>query len=363
VSTPEGSAIDKGRSDGATSEQRRALVFALVAAALFGASAPIAKRLLADVAALPLAGLLYVGCGVAALPFAARAFARREAPLRMGDVPLLAGVVGCGGVAGPLLLLYGLGRTSASAASLLLNLEAVFTTLVAVVVFREWIGRRGLGALGVIVAGCALCTFAAGGNTTSLAGPLAVAGACAMWAVDNNLTQRLSVRDPLAVVAVKGLTAGPISLALALLVHARWPSLKPALGALALGALAYGASLLFYVRASRVLGAARTGMLFAAAPFVGALLAIPIAHESPSLRLAIAAACIAAGVALLLTERHAHRHAHEPLDHEHLHTHDEHHQHPHRGDEGPEPHSHAHHHEPIVHAHPHASDVHHRHKH
>jgi drug/metabolite transporter (DMT)-like permease len=343
--------------------QRRAALFALVAAALFGASAPVAKRLLADVAPLPLAGLLYLGCGLIALPFAARAWSRREAPLRRADLPLLAGVVGCGGIAGPLLLLYGLEHASASAASLLLNLEAVFTTIIAVVIFREWIGRLGIAALIVIVAGCALCTFTVGGATKSLVGPLAVAGACLMWAIDNNLTQRLSLRDPLAVVAVKGLTAGPISLGLAAATGAPWPRLLPALVALALGAVAYGLSLLLYVRASRTLGAARTGMLFAAAPFAGAALALPIAGDAPSLRLGGAALFIGAGVALLLTERHEHHHIHEPIDHEHLHTHDEHHRHEHRGDEGPEPHSHPHRHDPLTHSHAHASDVHHRHKH
>jgi hypothetical protein len=133
--------------------------------------------------------------------------------------------------------------------------------------------------------------------------------------------------------------------------------------ALALGAVSYGVSLVLYVRAARALGAARTGMLFAVAPFVGALLAWPLDGERPSLRLGVAALLLGAGVALLLTERHAHRHTHEPLEHEHLHTHDEHHQHAHRGDEGPEPHSHPHHHAPLEHAHPHASDAHHRHKH
>jgi drug/metabolite transporter (DMT)-like permease len=344
----------------------RAALMALAAAALFGASAPVAKRLLAEVSPALLAALLYAGEGFMALPFAARAWKRREAPLRLADLPLLAGVVGFGGVAAPLLLLYGLQRTSATATSLLLNLEAVFTTAIAVVVFREWIGRRGLGALAVVVAGCALSTWAAGGaSTRTLFGPFAVAAACLCWAIDNNLTQRLSLKDPLAVVCVKGLGAAPIAFAIASLTHAisPWPSLPVIGGALALGAVSYGVSLSLYVRALRTLGAARTGVLFAAAPFVGAALAIPIAGEPPSLRVAGAALLIAAGVLLLLTEKHGHRHMHETLDHEHLHVHDEHHQHAHRGDEGPEPHAHRHHHEPIEHAHPHASDAHHRHKH
>jgi len=342
---------------------KRAALMALAAAALFGASAPVAKRLLAEVAPSMLAALLYAGAGLMALPFAARTWKRREAPLRAADLPLLAGVVGFGGVAGPLFLLYGLQRTSATLASLLLNLEAVFTTAIAVLVFREWIGRRGLAALAVVVGGCALSTWAAGGATRSLLGPVAVAAACLCWAIDNNLTQRLSLKDPLAVVCVKGLGAAPIAFAIAWATHAPRPPAFAAVGGLGLGALAYGVSLALYVRATRTLGAARTGVLFAAAPFVGAALAIPIAGEPPSLRVAGAALLIAAGVALLLTERHAHRHRHEPLDHEHLHTHDEHHQHAHRGDEGPEPHAHAHHHEPIEHEHAHASDVHHRHKH
>lgn len=341
----------------------RAALLALAAAALFGASAPVAKRLLADVAPSMLAALLYFGAGLVALPFAARAWRRREAPLRLSDVPLLCGVVGFGGVAGPLLLMVGLARTSATVGALLLNLEAVFTTVIAVVVFREWIGRRGLVALAVIVAGCVLSTWAAGGATRSPWGPICVAGACLAWAIDNNLTQRLSLKDPLAVVCVKGLGAAPIALVIARAAHASLPAARPLAGALALGALAYGVSLACYVRATRTLGAARTGMLFAAAPFVGAVLAVPIAGDRPSLRLAAAALLIVAGVALLVTERHEHAHRHEPLDHEHLHVHDEHHQHAHRGDEGPEPHSHPHHHEPLTHAHPHGSDAHHRHKH
>src|SRR5262245_9248329 len=178
---------------------------ALVAAALFGASAPVAKRLLAEIAPPMLAALLYAGAGLAALPFAARAWKRREAPLRVADLPLLAGVVAFGGVAGPLLLLYGLARTSATLASLLLHLGAVFAAALAVVVFRDGSGRRGLGARVGVVGGCAWPTWgAAGGATWSLFGPLAVAGACLCWAIDNNLTQRLSLKDPLAVVCVKG---------------------------------------------------------------------------------------------------------------------------------------------------------------
>jgi drug/metabolite transporter (DMT)-like permease len=344
---------------------RGAMALALLSAALFGASAPLAKRLLAELAPPTLAGLLYLGAGLFALPFALYTWARQrgEAPLRAADLPLAAAVVLVGGVAGPLLLLFGLQRTAASVSSLLLNLETVFTSALAVLFFGEWIGWRGIVALVVIVLGCAFSSFTAGGATGLWLGPLAVAGACLAWGIDNNLTQRLSLRDPLAVVALKGLGAAPISFAIASASGAAWPPARALLPALLIGAVCYGGSLVCYVRASRALGAARTGMLFAAAPFVGALLAWPLDGEAPTLRLLAAAALLLAGVALLLTERHAHRHRHDALAHEHLHTHDEHHQHAHRGDEGPEPHSHAHQHEPLEHAHPHASDAHHRHRH
>jgi drug/metabolite transporter (DMT)-like permease len=332
---------------------------ALFAAALFGLTAPVLKALGVAGAPLVTSGILYLGAGAVLLPFGRR----REAPLGRADFALVGGVILVGGVVAPALLLVGLQRASASAASLLLNLETVFTTLVAVLFFREWIGRRGVAALALIVGGAAALTFERGGATTSLVGPLAVAGACAAWGLDNNLTQRLSLRDPIAVVRWKGLGAGAISLGLGFLVGQRLPEWRAALATLAVGALGYGLSLVLYVGAQRSLGAARTGLLFATAPFAGALGALALDGDRPTAALGVAAAAMAGGVALLIAERHDHEHAHEALEHEHLHVHDEHHRHEHAGDAGPEPHSHPHRHEPLRHAHPHAPDLHHRHKH
>ncbi|HZS41722.1 MAG TPA: EamA family transporter [Polyangia bacterium] len=336
---------------------------ALVAAALFGASAPLVKWL--GVAGTPLvaSGILYLAAGVGLLPFRRRG----EAPLRRADWPLLAGVILVGGVLGPALLIFGLARASATATSLLLNLETVFTTILAVALFRESVGWRALAAMALIVAGAAALTFEQGGATRSLAGPLAVAGACACWGLDNNLTQRLSLRDPLAVVRWKGLCAGALSLAIGLAAGERLPAWRAAALVALVGAAGYGASLVLYVRALRSLGAARTGTLFATAPFAGALVAIALGGDRPSLVLGAAAAAMAGGVALLAFERHEHAHAHEALEHEHQHVHDEHHQHSHEGlgagEPGPEPHSHPHKHEPLTHSHPHSPDLHHRHKH
>jgi drug/metabolite transporter (DMT)-like permease len=275
-------------------------LMALAAAALFGATAPVAKALLAGVSPLVLAGLFYVGAGLGASLFAWRT----NAPLQRADTPWLAGIVVAGGVVGPSLLFYGLKRSSASATSLLLNLEAVFTTLLALAFFRERLGLRGFLALLLLVAGAALLTFERGGASYTLLGPLAIAGACLAWGFDNNFTRRLADRDPLVVVAYKGLLAGSLSLALGLTFGGgNLPPLRTLALALLVGALGYGLSLVLYVRALRTLGAARTGLLFATAPFTGALLSIPLLHELPTPALALAGALMASGVLLLLRDQ------------------------------------------------------------
>jgi drug/metabolite transporter (DMT)-like permease len=260
-------------------------------------------------------------------------------------------------------MLIGLGRLSALASSLLLNLEAPFTALLAVWIFREHLGARALGSLGLVVSGAALLAWRPGALEPDVLGVLAIAGACLCWALDNNLTQRLSARDPVALARIKTLGAGGCSLLLALATGQRFSS-DPAvlLGALVLGAFAYGLSIVLATHALRLLGAAREAALFATGPFVGALLSIPLLGDRPRLTDAASGLLMAAGVALLLTERHVHVHTHEALEHDHAHVHDEHHQHEH---EGPvvEPHAHLHRHEPVTHEHPHLPDAHHRHGH
>lgn len=276
-----------------------AALLALGAAALFGASAPLLKPLTREMPPLILSGLLYLGAGAAA----SLTRLRRGVGLGRADVPWLAGVVLFGGLVGPLLLLVGLARTSATASSLMLNLETVFTALIAVGVFGERLGARGLLALALLVGGAAVITFERGGATRSWLGPLCVAGACAAWGIDNNLTQKLSHRDPLVVVRWKGLCAGIVALALGLALGGKLPPVRVIGQAVAIGAVGYGVSLALYVRALRELGAARTGLLFATAPFAGAVIAIPLLGEHPGPSLALAAALMSAGVALLLTEK------------------------------------------------------------
>lgn len=338
---------------------------ALLAALLFGLSAPFAKLLLDRASPQLLAGLLYLGSGLGLLlVWVSRRRLQQEAPLARSDIPALAGAIAFGGALGPVLLMAGLARTPASSASLLLNLEGVFTALIAWSVFRENFDRRiALGML-AIVAGGVVLSWEGLLEWGGLAGPLLVADATLCWALDNNLTQKVSGRDPVQIAMLKGLVAGSVNTALAIALGSRLPAPFPTVGALALGFLSYGVSVALFVRALRSLGSARTGAYFSVAPFVGAAVSLIIFTERPSLRFVAGAALMALGVWLHVTERHEHAHAHEALEHEHLHVHDEHHQHPHAPDDpAGEPHSHRHRHEPVVHKHPHYPDIHHRHGH
>lgn len=347
--------------------QRHAFL-ALLAAALFGASTPAAKWLLGGgMGPMSLAALLYLGCGAGLL--AVRALGRilgrpsAEAPLTRRHLPWLAGSTLCGGIAAPVLLFWGLAGTSASVASLLLSTEGVMTTLISALVFREAVGSRvWAGALVMLAAG-AMLTYSPGADIGFSTHALAVAGACALWGLDNNLTRPISEADPATIAMVKGCAAGSANGLLALGVGEAAPAFSGAAAALLLGSLAYGASLLLYVIALRHLGSARTAAHFGTAPFVGAVLSVATLGETVTPTLAAAFALAPAATWIVLGERHGHAHEHGMQEHAHRHTHDAHHGHAHSGTEGPEPHSHPHRHEPMTHAHPHLPDLHHRHPH
>ena len=349
----------------------RGVWMALAAAVLFGASAPFAKLLLVGTAPQLLAGFLYLGSGIGlgAVWLRRRRSAEvpRETPLTRRDTPWLAGATVFGGALGPLLLMIGLTRTPASATSLLLNLEGVFTALLAWFVFHENFDRRiALGMLAIVVGGMVL-SWEGRVSWGGTAGPLAVAGACLCWAIDNNLTQKVSAGDPVQITMIKGLVSGGVNTAIAFLLGASWPAAPRVGAALVLGFLSYGVSLVFFVLALRSLGTARTGAYFSTAPFVGALLSLAIFRERPTTLFIVAAALMALGVWLHLSERHVHEHRHENVEHDHAHVHDAHHRHVHGSDDPPEtdpaPHSHRHRHEPMVHSHAHYPDIHHRHPH
>jgi len=285
-------------------------------------------------------------------------------PIAPRDLPWLAAAIACGGIAGPALLMYGLVRTDGATASLLLNLEAVLTACIAWMVFRENVDRRVFLGMTAIVAGGVLLSWAEAPRAGSIAGPLLIAGACLAWALDNNLTRRVSAGDAVTLAALKGLAAGAVNMAIALVYGAALPAPGALAAAAALGLAGYGVSLVLFIMALRDLGTARTGAYFSVAPFFGAALALAVLHEQAGTAFWLAAALMAAGVWLHLTERHEHEHTHEPVTHEHEHVHDAHHRHEHEsGWNGREPHSHAHQHGRLLHAHPHYPDLHHRHGH
>jgi drug/metabolite transporter (DMT)-like permease len=349
--------------------RRHAIAYALLSAALFGASTPLAKPLAGAMAPLALAGLLYLGSGIGlALWLALRALGPRppahSPPLARADWPWLAGAIAAGGIAGPALLMYGLARTDASTASLLLNLEAVFTAALAWSAFRENVDRRVFAGMLAIIAGGVVLSWEQLPQARGIAGPILIAAACLAWALDNNLTRRVSGGDAVVIACLKGIVAGATNVVLAYLIGAR----LPAPGAIALagivGLFGYGVSLVLFIVALRDLGTARTSAYFSVAPFFGAALALLLLGEHAGPAFWAAAALMAIGVWLHLTERHEHGHVHEPLTHAHEHVHDVHHRHAHAHTlDGPEPHTHVHQHERLRHRHPHYPDLHHRHEH
>lgn len=349
---------------------QRYAFFALAAAALFGASTPLAKLLLGELPPLALAGLLYLGSGLGLLAvrvlgplFVKAAPGAKETSLSGPDHVWLAGAVIAGGVIAPVLLMWGLSGTGASEASLLLNLEGVITTLVAAVLFREAVGGRVWAAAALMLAGATVLSWQPQADLKLSLHAIAIVGACFSWALDNNLTRKISASDPVVLAMIKGLAAGSFNLALAFALGLYFPATATLPAALVVGFLGYGVSLVLFILALRHLGAARTAAHFSTAPFIGAAIAIFALGEPFTASFGVALALMVTATWLVLTEQHAHEHTHGYVAHSHRHVHDEHHQHAHRGDEGPEPHAHWHEHPPMTHTHPHLPDLHHRHKH
>jgi drug/metabolite transporter (DMT)-like permease len=347
-----------------------AVFAALASAALFGVSTPAAKALLGVVDPVILAGLFYCGAGIGIAVLRALAApilnapAARQQPLARRDYGWLAGAIALGGVAGPVLLMLGLSRTPAATASLLLTMEGAATALLAWFVFHENFDRRIALGMACLIAGAAIVSWSGTPTIESFIGPLAIVSACIAWGIDNNLTRKVSLADPLQIVQLKGLIAGPVNLLLGLWAGGSLPGPVGILLAALVGFVCYGLSLALFVIALRHLGAARSGAYFSTAPFIGAATAVVALQQPLSVQLVAAGALMAVGVWLHVTERHAHAHTHARMVHAHAHTHDEHHRHTHRPQDPPgEPHTHAHEHEALTHSHPHVPDMHHDHRH
>ena len=341
---------------------------ALGAALLFGASTPLAKLLVGNMPPLLLAGLLYLGSGLglSALLVIRRLrnpAAGKDMHIPRKEIPWLLGAILFGGVLGPALLMVGLTQSSGASASLLLNIEGVLTAVIAWVIFKENADRQIVLGMVAIVGGGLVLSWEPSGFSLST-GALFIVGACLSWAVDNNLTRKVSTNDAMLVAAVKGLVAGACNTAIALGFGAQWPSLPVMSASMAVGLLGYGLSLTLFVVALRTLGTARTGAYFSVAPLFGVVISLAIWPELPDVYFWVATALMMLGVWLHVRERHEHEHTHEPLEHSHSHRHDEHHQHRHDFPwDTSKAHVHPHRHEVLHHKHPHYPDIHHQHEH
>ncbi|AGU53162.1 putative transporter, EamA-like family [Variovorax paradoxus B4] len=337
-------------------------LLALLAAFLFGVSTPLVQHFGNGLGAFTTAALLYAGA--AAVGFASRQRVEREARMVRGDLPRLLSMAAFGAVLGPVALAWGLQQTSGTSASLMLTLEALFTALLARMLYQETMDRRVWAAMLLLLAGgVALVLDQGRSGSTQLWGMLAVLVATAAWGMDNTLSRALAERDPGQVVLGKAAIGATATALLAWLFGEPRPAVGAALVLFAVGASGYGLSLRFYLLAQRAFGAARTGSVFAFAPFIGAAFAIALGDRSGTWAMAAGGMLMMLGVALHLAESHGHEHAHERMEHEHAHRHDDGH-HDHTHDVLPAgPHSHPHVHDPVRHAHPHVPDAHHRHVH
>ena len=338
------------------------IVQALLAALFFGASAPISKLLLRDVPPVLIAAFLYLGSGtgISFVKLYQRFISnQKEAGIKRPDIIWLAGAIVSGGILAPIILMVSLKNTPASTASLLLNFEGVGTTLIALFFFHESISRRALAAILAITLASIFLSTNFGSNWGMSLGAFGVLLACVLWGVDNNFTRNISAKDPLTIVAWKGLVSGSFSLILGLLLGQKLPALVTILSILLLGFISYGLSTMLFIYSMRGLGAARTSALYGTAPLAGVLLSILIFKDPITLLFGIAAVLMVAGALLLANEEHAHFHIHMPVVHEHVHSHDdEFHSH----SDGKETHSHEHEHPQTEHEHGHMPDIHHWHK-
>ena len=334
--------------------QRNGWAWCGLAAVLFGAATPTTKLIVDNVGAVTLAGLLYIGAAAAAAPFALREH-RSSATLRQRSRLLLA--VGVGGGLAPVLLVLALDRTPAGTVSLFLNLELVATAIIARVFLREHIGHRaGLGIVIVVLGGVILAGTSEGGVAV---GAMLVVAACVCWGIDNAITASLDSYTPSQITLAKGVVAGSVNLVLGLILDGA-PVAKFALAALAIGALGYGLSITMWITGARLVGAARGQVIFALAPFIGALLAWPVNGDRLTSTIVVAFAMSLAGVIVVATGHHGHSHTHDLMEHAHSIDPND----PHHRPETIEVLSGTHHrHLVLSHVHEHLPDIHHRHTH
>jgi drug/metabolite transporter (DMT)-like permease len=345
--------------------KRIPIIYAILAALCYGISSPAAKIILANVPPVLMAGMLYLGAGLGMLAvnvFRRKRTRQKEARITTKELPFTIAMVALD-IAAPIFLMVGLTMTTSATASLLGNFEIVATTVIAMAAFKEAVGKRMWIATLFITAASIILSVNDFGNLSFSLGSIFVLLACVCWGVENNCTSKLSLKDPLQIVVIKGIGSGVMSLVIALIAGERVADLWFIVPALLLGFTAYGLSIYFYILAQRGLGASRTSAFYAFAPFIGVGLSFAIFRETPTVSFLIALGVMVLGAYFAAFEKHEHAHSHAETEHEHRHRHDDgHHDHVHTPPIVGE-HSHSHVHGEITHKHPHTPDLHHAHTH
>ncbi len=347
-------------------------LYALLSAFFFAVSIPFAKVLLNQITPFQLSALMYLGAGIGLSLYlfvvnfrAKNKNISKEAPLEKKDIPFVIGFIVSGGIIAPVLLFKGLTAAPASMSAIALNFELIFTALIACIFFKEHASfKLLLSVIFVILGGCALLFDFEKFIFSFNWGIILVIGASFMWALDNNFTAKVSIKNPISIAAIKGIAGGLVNLIFAFYITGFNLNLKLILTGLSLGFVSYGISIVLLIHSMRHLGASRAGILFGVNPFMAAFLSIMILKEALTYQFVFSAIIMAVGIIIILSEKHRHKHHHEYLEHFHRHEHDEHHNHEHGGDTVlPGPHSHEHIHKQSEHSHEHLPDAHHKHKH
>ena len=260
------------------------IFLAVLAAALYAINSPFSKLLLDYMPSTLMAGFLYIGAGLGMIVIAlfrkSKQVERTEEKITKADLPYTVAMIVLD-IAAPIFLLLGLSYTSAANASLLNNFEIVATALIALVVFKEKISPRLWFGILFVAVSCALLSVEDISSLKFSFGSLFILLACVCWGIENNCTRKLSEKDPLEIVLLKGIFSGLGSVIIGLCIGERITTLWSVLAVLAVGCVAYGLSIFFYVYAQRLLGAARTSAYYAIAPFIGTLLSLVIFRELP----------------------------------------------------------------------------------
>jgi drug/metabolite transporter (DMT)-like permease len=343
-----------------------AVFTAILAAALYGISSPISKLLLSEIPPTLMAALLYLGAGFGMLLLKfLRNVSRNvqiEAKITKKEWPYILGMISLD-IAAPICLMLGLSLSNPANVSLLNNFEIVATSFLALLVFKEAVGKRMWLAILLITISSIALTLENMNSLTFSVGSVFVLIACICWGFENNCTRMLSMKDPLQIVAIKGIGSGVGSLLISMVNKQFSTNLAFMVFTLILGFVAYGLSIYFYIKAQRHLGAARTSAYYATAPFIGVLVSWIIFREGITVQFLIALVIMLAGSYFAISEVHYHKHYHEEVTHEHKHNHvDGHHNHIHAPEFTGE-HSHVHTHNAMEHDHTHTPDTHHHHTH